>query len=87
MPFPKQNSFDFFSPNLPENRLWGLNLKNLSSNSTSTPPKSHVCQFSVKMEKFGFFGLHFEKLPNYMQYLGSNDVEDVTESWVEAEMS
>ena len=27
------------------------------------------------------------KLPNYMQYFGSNIVEGVAESWVEAEMS
>ena len=27
------------------------------------------------------------KLPNYVQYFGSNNVEGVAESWVEAEMS
>ena len=27
------------------------------------------------------------KLPNYVQYFGSNIVEGVAESWVEAEMS
>ena len=29
----------------------------------------------------------FGKLPNYVQYFGSNIVEGVTESWEEAEMS
>ena len=27
------------------------------------------------------------KLPNYVRYFGSNNVEGVAESWVEAEMS
>ena len=31
--------------------------------------------------------LNFGKFPNYMQYFGSNIVEGVAESWVEAEMS
>ena len=29
----------------------------------------------------------FGKLPNYVQYFGSNIVEGAAESWVEAEMS
>ena len=33
------------------------------------------------------FGLNLGKLPNYVQYFGSNIVEGVAESWVEAEMS
>ena len=33
------------------------------------------------------FGLNLGKLSNYMRYFGSNNVESVTESWVEAEMS
>ena len=47
--------------------------------------KIHVCQFSVKMDNFKFFILNLGKLPNYVRYFGSNN--DVTESWVEAEMS
>ena len=39
------------------------------------------------MDNHGFFGLNFEKLPNYVQYFGSNIVEGVAESWVEAETS
>ena len=39
------------------------------------------------MDKFSFFGLNFGKLSNYVQYFGSNIVEGVAESWVEAEMS
>ena len=27
-----------------------------------------MCHFSVKMDKFGFLGLNFGKLPNYMLY-------------------
>ena len=44
-------------------------------------------QFSVKMDNFEFFDLKLGKLPNYVQYFGSNNVEGVVESWVEAEMS
>ena len=34
-----------------------------------------------------FFGLNLGKSPNYVQHFGSNNVESVAESWVEAEMS
>ena len=58
-------------------------------------------QFSDKTDNFEFlgpnlpknefwgwkFGLNLGKLPNYVQYFGSNIVEGVAESWVEAEMS
>ena len=36
---------------------------------------------------FEFFGLNLGKLPNYVWYFGSNNVEGVAESWVEVEMS
>ena len=44
-------------------------------------------RFSVKVDNFEFCGQNLGKLPNCMQYFGSNNVESVTESWVEAEMS
>ena len=53
----------------------------------SAPPGYHVCQFSVKMDNFEFFNLNLGKSPNDVRYFGSNKVEDVAESWVEAEMS
>ena len=74
----KTNNFEFLGSNLPKNGFWGRNFKNLSLDSESTPPKYHVCQL---------FDLNLGKLPNYMQYFGSNIVEGVVESWVEAEMS
>ena len=45
-----------------------------------------MCQFLDKMD-FEFFGLSFGKLPNYVKFFGSNNVEGVAESWVEVEMS
>ena len=39
------------------------------------------------MDNFEFFGLNLGKLPNYVQYFGSNIVAGVAESWVEAEMN
>ena len=44
-----------------------------------------MCQFYVKLDNFKFFGLNLEKLPNYVQYFGSNIVEVVAGSWVEVD--
>ena len=46
-----------------------------------------MSQFSGKTDNFEFYGLNLGKLPNYVQYFGSYNVEDVTESSVETEMS
>ena len=68
--------------------ILGLEFQNFKSDFLeSAPPNYHVCQFSAKADKFEFFGLNLGKLPNYMQYFGSNNVEGVAESWVEFEMS
>ena len=83
----KTDNFDFLGPNLPKNGFLGWNFKNLSLDLESAPPRYHVSQFSVKMDNFEFFGLNLGKLPNYVQYFGSNIVEGVAESWVEAQMS
>ena len=76
-----------FGLNLPKNGFWGRNFKYLSLDSESTPPIYHECQFSVKMDNFWVFDLNLGKLPNYVQYFGSNIVEGVAESWVEVEMN
>ena len=39
------------------------------------------------MDNFEFSGLNLGNFPNYVQYFGSNNVENVAESWMEAEMS
>ena len=39
------------------------------------------------MDNFEFFNLNLEKLPNYVQYFDSTNVEGVAESWVETEMN
>ena len=82
----KTDNFDFFGPNLPKNGFWGRDFKNLSPDSESALPRYHVYQFPVKTDIY-FFGLNLGKLPNYVPYFGSNIVEGVVESWVEAEMS
>ena len=76
----KTDNFEFLGPNLPKNGFWGLNFKNLSLDSKSAPAIYHECQFSVKMDNCYFFGLNFGKLPNYVQYFGSNIVDGVAES-------
>ena len=83
----KTDNFGFLDPNFPKNEFWGRNFKYLSLDSESTPPKYYKSQFSVKIDNFYFFGLNLGKLPNYMQYFGSNIVKGVAESCVEAEMS
>ena len=62
-------------------------MRNVSLDSISAPSIYQVSQFSVKMDSFTFYGLNLGKLSNYLQYFGSNNVEGVAESWVEAEMS
>ena len=57
-------------------RIWNQHLQdimNANLQSKRTPLK--------------IFGLNLGKLPNYMRYFGSNNVEGVAESWVETEMS
>ena len=83
----KTDNFDFFGPNLPKKGFWGRNFEILSLDSESAPPINHECQFSGKTDNFEFFGLNLGKLPNYVQYFCSYNVEGVAESWVEAEMS
>ena len=83
----KTDNFDFFGPNLSKNEFWGWNFEILSPDSESAPPITHLSQFSGKTDNFEFFSLNLGKLPNYMRYFGSHNVEGVAESWVETEMS
>ena len=39
------------------------------------------------MDKFNFFGLNLEELPNCVPYFGFNNVEGFPDRWVEAEMN
>ena len=39
------------------------------------------------MNNFEFFDLNLSKLPNYVQYFGSNNVDGVAESWIETVIS
>ena len=48
-------NFDSFDPNLPKNNFWGQNLKNLSLDSESAPPRYYVCHFLRKTHSFDFF--------------------------------
>ena len=76
----KTDNFDFLHPNLPNNGFWGLNFKYLSADLESAPPRYHVCQFPVKLDSFEVFHLNLGKLPNYMRYFGSNNVEVVAKN-------
>ena len=82
----KQTTLTFRS-RLPKNGFCGRNFKNLSPDSESALLRYYLWQLSVKMDNFEFFGLNLGKLPNYVRYFGSNNVEGVAESWLEAEMS
>ena len=72
-----------FSPQICPEKNFGVGILG----SESAPPRYHVSQFSVKTDYLEFFGLNLGKWPNYVQYFGSNNVEGVAKSGVEAEMS
>ena len=83
----KMDNFDFSGPNLPEKQFWGINFEILSLDSESAPAIYYECQFSGKTDNFELFSLNLGKLPNYVRYFGFYNIESVSESWVEAEMS
>ena len=69
------DNFYFSGPNLPKNEFWDRNIKNLSPDSESVPPRYYVCLCSVRMDNFKIFGLNLGKLPNCMQHFGFNNLE------------
>ena len=83
----KKDNFDFCGPNLLKNGFWVKSFKNLSLDLESAPPIYHVFLFPIKIDNIDFFGLNLGKLPNYVRYFVSSDVEGVAECWKEAEMS
>ena len=83
----KTDNFNFFSPNLPKKEFRGRKFKILSLESESAPPRYHVCQFSGKTDNFEIFSLNLGKLPNYVRYFRSYNVDGVPESCVWPEMS
>ena len=73
VPIFRQNGhFEFLGPNLPKNRFWGWNFKNLSPDLESISLRHFVHQFSDKTDNFeflgpnllrnGFWGLNFKSL-------------------------
>ena len=85
--FRKNRKIWLFRPKFAKKKFWGRNFKNLSLDSESAPPRYQVCQFSAKTDNFEFFGLNLGKFPNYVQYFGSNYVDGVGESWLEADVN
>ena len=75
--FSQNGHFLLFRPKFAKKLILGWNFKNLSPDSESTPRRYHVCQSSLKTDNFEFFGKNLGKLPNYIQYFGSNNVEGV----------
>ena len=73
----KLKNLTFLAQICPKMGFWVPNFKKLSLDLKSPPPSSLSCQFSVKTDNFEFFGLNLGKLPNYMRYFGSNNVEGV----------
>ena len=84
----KTENLEFSGPIFPKYWIFGsLNFKNLGPGLELAPPKYQLCQFFVKMDNFEFFNPNFRKMPNYVQYFSSNNVEGVADSWVEVQMS
>ena len=48
----KTDNFDFFGSNLPKNKFWDRNFKNLSPDLKWRPPRYYVCQFQRTTLKF-----------------------------------
>ena len=76
----KQTTLIFSTQICPKNEFWCQNFKKLSADSRSAPPRDHVCQYSVKIDSFECLELNLGKLPYYVQYFGSNNLEGVAES-------
>ena len=73
----KTNNFEFFDPNLPKNIFLGSKFQKAKSGfgiDTSNIPRGRM--FSQNGQLL-IFGLNLGKLPNYVQYFGSNIVEGV----------
>ena len=56
----KTDNFEFLGPNLPKNRFWGQNFKNLRLDSESASLR-YVYQFSDKTDNFEFLGPNLPK--------------------------
>ena len=70
----KTDSFNF-SVQICSKMAFVIGISNICPDSESAPPRYHVCQFSVKTDNFEIFNLNLGKLPNYVRYFGSNNVE------------
>ena len=57
----KMDNFEFLGPDLPKNRFWGQNFKNLSLDSESASLRYYVHQFSDKTDNFEFLGPNLPK--------------------------
>ena len=69
--FRQNRQLSIFRPKFcPNIWFWGLHFKNLSPDLKLAPPKFRLCQFSLKMNNFEFFGPSLGKLPNYVWYFG-----------------
>ena len=73
----KQTILTFSAQIFPKMNFGGRYFKNISPDSESAPRRYHVCQFSSKTDKSEFFGLNLGKLPNYMRYFGSYNLDGV----------
>ena len=79
------DNFDVFSPTLPKNKFYGQIFENLRLGISIS--KILCVSFFIQNGELWIFGLKFGKLPNCVRYFGSNNVERVAESWMEAKVS
>ena len=99
--FSETGQFWIFGPKFAQKWILGSKFQKSMSGFGISILRYFLHQFSDKTDNFRFlgpnlpknefwgwkFGLNLEKLPNYVQFFGSNIVEGVAESRVEAEMS
>ena len=81
----KTDNLEFSNPNLRKYWILGSELKIFKSRFGISTIKIPCVPIFCQMDNFEFFGQNFGKLPNYVRYFGSNNVEGVAESWVEVD--
>ena len=73
----KQTILTFSVQIFPKMNFGGRYFKNLSPYSESAPEDTMCANFQAKRTSLSFFGLNLGKLPDYMRYFGSYNLDGV----------
>ena len=73
--FRQNRQLQLFLPTFTQKWILGSEFQKYKSGFGISASKNHVCQFSVKMDNFEFFGLNLGILPNYLPHFGPYNIE------------